>query len=251
MRTALSLALRTLAREGRSGDLAVLFLALFVAVAALTGVGFLTDRVERAMRLQANEVLGADLRLQSSEPVSDTYAGEAARRGLQRSRITYTISVILKDDATQLANVIAAGADYPLRGQVKVAMQPFGAPAAAPGIPQPGEVWPDSRLLGALNVRIGDMVSIGSTELRVARVLISRPDQGSGFVDLAPALLMNEADLPATRLIQPASRVGYVTLFAGERAAIDQFGKWLRQNKKPIERLRDIAEASPEVNNAA
>jgi putative ABC transport system permease protein len=244
VRTALSLALRTLAREGRSGDLAVLFLALFVAVAALTGVGFLTDRVERAMRMQANEVLGADLRLQSQEPASDAYAEEAMRRGLQRSRVTYTLSVILKDDATQLANVIAAGANYPLRGQVKVAAQAFGAPNPAQGIPGAGEVWPDSRLLGALNARVGDMISIGSTQLRVARVLIARPDQGSGFVDLAPTLLMNEVD-------QPASRVGYAALFAGERGALDQFGKWLRQHKKPTERLRDIAEASPEVNNAA
>src|SRR5262245_52670554 len=114
MRAALSLALRTLAREGRSGDLAVLFLALFVAVSALTGVGFLTDRVERAVRAQANEVLGADLRLQSPEPIGDTYANEATRRGLQVSRIAYTLSVILKGEATQLANLVAAGPDYPL-----------------------------------------------------------------------------------------------------------------------------------------
>lgn len=251
MRTALSLALRTLAREGRSGDLAVLFLALFVAVAALTGVGFLTDRIERAMRMQANEVLGADLRLQSQEPGSDAYAVEALRRGLQRSRVTSTLSVILKDDATQLANVIAAGAGYPLRGELQVATQAFGAPVPAEGIPGVGEVWPDSRLLGALNARIGDMIWIGSTQLRVAKVLISRPDQGSGFVDLAPTLLMNEVDLPATRLIQPASRVSYAALFAGQREAVAQFSKWLEQNKKPAERLRDIAEASPEVNNAA
>ena len=251
MRAAVSLALRTLVREGRSGDLAVLFLALFVAVAALTGVGFLTDRVERAVRVQANEVLGADLRLGASEPVSAAYAAEAVRRGLDVSHTTFTLSVILKDDATQLANLIAAGPKYPLRGQVKVSLQPFGASTAAQGIPAPGEVWPDSRLLGALNARVGDMISVGSTELRVTRVMISRPDQGSGFVDLAPTLLMNEADLPATKLIQPGSRIGYAALFAGERATVEQYAKWLAKQMKPSERLRDIAEASPEVSNAS
>ncbi len=95
------------------------------------------------------------------------------------------------------------------------------------------------------------MISIGSAELRVAQALISRPDQGSGFVDLAPALLMNEADLPATRLIQPGSRVGYAALFAGERGTVGQFSQWLMQQKRPGERLRDVAEASPEVGNAA
>jgi putative ABC transport system permease protein len=251
MRAALSLGFRTLAREGRSGDLAVLFLALFVAVAALTGVGFLVDRVDRAMRMQAGEVLGADLRLQSSDAISTAYAEEAGRRGLSRSHVTYMLSVVLKGDHTQLANVNAVATNYPLRGQVRVATQPFGTPTTTDEIPAPGETWPDSRVLAALDARIGDMISVGSAELRVTRALISRPDQGSGFVDLAPALLMNEADLPATQLIQPGSRVGYAALFAGERSDIADFSKWLVQQKKSGERLRDIAEASPEVGNAA
>ena len=47
------LGLRLLAREWRSGELGVLLLALAVAVAALSGVGLLVDRVNRAMLLQA------------------------------------------------------------------------------------------------------------------------------------------------------------------------------------------------------
>jgi len=62
MSRAFSLAMRTLAREWRSGELGVLLLALVIAVAALTGVGFLTGRVGAAVDLQAAEVLAADLR---------------------------------------------------------------------------------------------------------------------------------------------------------------------------------------------
>jgi predicted lysophospholipase L1 biosynthesis ABC-type transport system permease subunit len=36
-----------------------------VAVAALTGVGFLVNRIGQAVDLQATEVLAADLRLES------------------------------------------------------------------------------------------------------------------------------------------------------------------------------------------
>ena len=60
---ALSLALRSLGREWRSGELGVLLLALTVAVAALTGVGFLVSRISTAVALQASEVLAADIRL--------------------------------------------------------------------------------------------------------------------------------------------------------------------------------------------
>src|SRR5256886_491885 len=61
---------------------------------------------------------------------------------------------------------------------------------------------------------------------------------------------MNAADLPATRLIQPGSRVSYGALFAGERTRIDAFKAWLIAHKGPGERLRDITEASPQIRNA-
>jgi putative ABC transport system permease protein len=249
-RAAVLLGLRSLGREWRSGDLAVLFIALFVAVAALTGVGFLVDRIDRAMQLQASEVLAADLRLTSPDQISTTYETEADRRNLLHARAAQLISVVLKDEATQLTNVHVVTAGYPLRGTVRVSDRPFGAPQAAQGVPAPGECWPDSRVLAALGAQVGDVVNVGAAPLRVTRVLISRPDQGSGFVDLAPSLLMNEADLPATQLIQPGSRVRYAALFAGDRRAADSFSLWLQKNKKPAERLGDIATISPEVGSA-
>ena len=138
MRTALLLGLRTLGREWRSGDLAVLFLALFVAVAALTGVGFLVDRIDRAMQVQATEVLAADLRLVSPEPVRESYDAEARQRGLATARVVTTLSVVLKGDLTQLANVHAATAGYPLRGKLRVADQAFGTAYLESAIPAPG-----------------------------------------------------------------------------------------------------------------
>lgn len=251
MRGALILGLRILAREWRSGELAVLFLALLVAVASLTGVGFLVDRVDHAMQLQASEVLGADLRMESARPINERYGVEAARRGLASARVATTLSVVLKGDATQLTNVHAVSAGYPLRGKVRVAAVPFGAPRIAADTPGPGEIWPDSRVLSALNARVGDLVTVGARDFRVTRVLISRPDQGSGFVDLSPSLLLNDADLAATQLIQPGSRARYAVLFAGDRESAATFGEWLGQNKSPAEQLRDIAQASPEVNSAS
>ncbi|MEP7312399.1 MAG: FtsX-like permease family protein [Pseudomonadota bacterium] len=242
---------RILLREWRSGELGVLFLALVVAVAALTGVGFLVDRVNRAVQLQASEVLGADLRLQSPRVISRRYLDEAAKRGLTTTQTTATLSVVLNGDATQLTNIYAVTARYPLRGVVRVATTAFGLPEPASGIPARGEVWPDSRLVAALGAQIGSQLSIGSAQFRVGRVLISRPDQGSGFVDLASSLLMNAADLPATGLILPGSRVSNAMLFAGNPTQSAAFGRWLRDNKTDGERLRDLAEASPEVGNAS
>jgi putative ABC transport system permease protein len=247
---ALRLGLRTLAREWRSGELGVLLLALTVAVAALTGVGFLVSRISAAVALQASEVLAADIRLSSPQPLAQNYFTEAARRGLSTTRSTNLLSVVFNGDASRLTNVAAVAQGYPLRGRVLVGEEPFAKGSPAQGIPWPGEVWPDSRLLAALGAHVGTSLSIGAATFRVSRVLISRPDQGGTFADLAPSLLMNAADLPATSLIQPGSRVSYAGLFAGERSRIDEFKQWLAAHKRPAERLRDISDASPQLKNA-
>lgn len=247
---AVRLALRTLAREWRSGELGVLLLALTVAVAALTGVGFLVGRISAAVALQASSVLAADIRLTSPRVLGDGYFAEAARRGLASARSTSLLSVVFNGDASQLTNVTAVTPGYPLRGRVLVAAEPFAPGTPAAGIPAPGEVWPASKLLAAVGGRVGSQLAIGAATFRVTRVLISRPDQGGTFAELAPSLIMNASDLPATRLIQPGSRASYAGLFAGERAAIEEFKSWLSQHKLRGERLRDITDASPQVRNA-
>lgn len=247
---ALRLALRSLGREWRSGELGVLLLALTIAVAALTGVGFLVGRIGEAVELQASEVLAADIRLGSPQPISQVYLDEAERRGLRTARSTALLSVVFHGDESQLTNIRAVTEGYPLRGTLRIADEPFGEGRPAQGIPGPGEVWPDSKLLASVGGSVGSELSIGSATFRVTRVLISRPDQGGTFADLAPSLIMNAADLPATQLIQPGSRVSYAALFAGDRDVIDDFKLWLVAHKQRGERLRDIRETSPQINNA-
>ena len=251
LRRAATLGLRLLGREWKSGELGILLVALTVAVGALTGVGFLTNRISQSVALQANEVLAADLRLESgSAALEESYAKEARSRGLRTARSTSVLSVVFREERNQLANVRAVGEGYPLRGTVGVADQAFGVPVPLTRGPARGEVWPDSKLLAALDVKVGDSVSVGATSFRVSRVLITRPDQGGGFGELAPSMLMHADDLPSTRLLQPGSRATHALLFAGEREAIVRFKAWLEQRKQRGQRLLDVSEASPQIQNA-
>ncbi|HTV53000.1 MAG TPA: FtsX-like permease family protein, partial [Steroidobacteraceae bacterium] len=247
---ALALAFRSLMREWRSGELGVLLLALATAVAALTGVGFLVDRIGIAVDAQATEVLAADLRLGSTRPIPTAYFSEAAHRGVQTASMASLLSVVFFGDASQLADVQAVSAGYPLRGSVRVAQEPFAAGTPARGIPGPGEVWAGSKLLATLGARVGARLAIGAATFRVTQVLIARPDQSATFAELAPSLLINIEDLPSTQLVQPGSRVSYRALFAADRSRIERFKGWLLDHKRPEERLRDITEASPQIKNA-
>lgn len=246
----LLLALRSFAREWRSGELGVLLLALTTAVAALTGVGFLVNRVGIAVDRQASQVLAADLRLRSAQPIEESDFAEAARRGIATARTTSMLSVVFLRDASELSDLQAVSSGYPLRGALQVASEPFATGSPIHSIPGRGEAWPSSKLLATLGGRIGSELTIGAAKFRVTRVLISRPDQGATFTELAPSIVLNVADLPATQLIQPGSRVTYGALFAGDRDRIERFHGWLLEHERPGERLRDVADASPQIKDA-
>jgi putative ABC transport system permease protein len=243
----LRFALRNLLRDLRSGELAVLMLALLVAVGSLTAVGFFTSRVGRAVEQQAGEVLAADLRLESSRAISETYDAEARRRGLRVARLLSMPSVVFHGEESSLVALRAVGEGYPLRGRLKVTDRPFGPAHETDTIPGPGEAWADSRLLAKLGLPVGAALQVGALKVIVTRVLDYRPDQSSGFADLSSTLLINLADVAATDLVQPGSRVSRAVLFAGDPADVAAFRDVLRGSKTPGERLESVADASPQI----
>jgi putative ABC transport system permease protein len=246
----LRFALRNLWRDLKSGELSVLLLALTVAVLSLTAVGFFTSRISQGVRAQAAEVLAADLRLESPNPIAERYFSEAHARGLRTARIMIFPTAIFSGDASQLAALNAVTAGYPLRGHVRIADAPFGTARTTDRIPGRGEVWIDARIIAQLKLALGTTLRIGTATFRVTEVLDYRPDQGTGFVNLAPAALLNYDDVPSTQLIQPGSRVTYAALFAGSAGSIADFREFLVSAKAPGERLREVDESSRQLNSA-
>jgi putative ABC transport system permease protein len=247
---ALRLALLALARDGKSGELRVLMLALLVAVSALTAVGFFTNRVSRAVDQQAGEVLAADLRLRSNNPISRDYFKWAAEAGLQTAELATFPSVVFVGEESSLTAIRAVTDQYPLRGRLRVADKPFEKGVEIDAIPGKGEAWLEPRVMAQLGAQLGDRVRVGSMELTIAKVLDYRPDQGSTFVDLAPTLLMRLDDLPQTALVRTGSRISYAALFAGETTAVAQLKAQLSERKTRSERISDLEDASPQIRSA-
>ena len=243
-------ALRMLSREWRGGELGVLLLALTVAVGAISGVGFLVSRIGAAVTLQASSVLAADLRVDSAEPIAPAVFAAAARHGLRSARTVGMLSVVFSGQRSQLTDLYAVTAGYPLRGRVLTAGAPFAPGSTTRGIPPRGVVWADSRLLTALGARPGAHLTIGAATFTVGRVLITRPDQAGTFSGLVPSLLMNAADLGRTQLIEPGSRVRYSALFAGSARRVEALRAWLHLHLGAGERLRTIAQASRQIHAA-
>ena len=246
----LSLAARLLVRDWRGGETPVLLTALVVAVAAMAAVGFFTDRVAQAVRQQAGEVLAADLRVESSYPLPADYPEVAIEEGLATAQVVQFRSVLIANGLSSLSDIRWVSAGYPLRGEVRIADELAGEPRAASGVPGRGEAWAEPALLARLGLNVGDTLRIGELDARVAQTLEFRPDEGWRFMELAPTVLLNVADVEASGLIQPGSVVEYEWLFAGNERQVQSFRERLVGMMGPEEELDDIRDARPEVRSS-
>lgn len=235
-------------REFRSGEVRVLAAALALAVAAMTAVGFFTDRVAQGVQARSAEVLAADLVLRSNRPIPEARDSLAAELGLEHARTASFPSVVLAGDESALADIEGVATGYPLRGSLRVSERFDAESETVNAVPPRGEAWADPRLMARLGAEVGTTVRLGQLELVVSRLLDYRPDQGFSFAELAPTLLINYEDVAASGLVAPGSRVSYRLLLAGDAGALAAY-----RNRVELglgERLRGIEDAQPEIGNA-
>ncbi|MCM2252904.1 MAG: ABC transporter permease, partial [Ramlibacter sp.] len=227
---------RTLWRDLRAGELRLLIVAVTLAVAALTAVGFLADRLNGGLSRDARQLIGGDAVIASDNPTPQAFVERARSLGL-RSLTTLSFPTMARapdalGGASRLVALKSVGPGYPLRGNLKVSQQADAPAADTRDIPAPGQAWVDAPLLDMLGLKIGDALLLGDTQLRIARIIVVEPDRGSGFVNFAPRVMINESDLAASGLVQPASRIGYRFAVAGPDARVSAFTKWAAQELK-------------------
>jgi putative ABC transport system permease protein len=243
-------AARMAARDWRAGELRLLAAALVIAVAAVTSVGFLVDRIRIGLERDATQLLGADLVLNSDRPIGDAKRQAARAARLQVAETVTFPSMVISEadaDATTLAAVKAVSDGYPLRGRLRVALSRDGADAPAQGVPRPGTVWADAQALNTLRLNVGDRLRLGDSTFTVAGIIAVEPDRGAQFINFAPRVMLNLADLPATQLIQPGARVTYRLLAAGEPAAVRAFSASLQRGLERGQQIESLEGGRPEM----
>ena len=256
--SAVRLSWNFLLRDWRAGELRLLLIALTVAVAAISTVGFFIDRLGSALSTQATQLLGGDVVVSADNPVPPDWIAEAERRGLKTAQTVNfpSMALALPDPArpdalplNQLASVKATTAEYPLRGGLTVT-----ADIAAPGAdqvvsrgPDRGTVWVDRALLQGLGLDLGQSLQLGDQSFTVARIILVEPDRGASFINFAPRAMLSLEDLPATRLIQPGSRVTYRMMAAGDRDAVAGFETWIKSRLRAGQRIETLEAGRPEL----
>ncbi|QIL71822.1 ABC transporter permease [Diaphorobacter sp. HDW4B] len=226
--SAWALGWRTLWRDVRAGELRLLIVAVTLAVAALTSVGFFSDRLQSGLQRDALQLLGGDVVVVSDNATPDVFVREAQKLGLRgSSTMSFPTMARASDEQggeSKLVALKSVDAAYPLRGNVQTTTQTSQAGAITKDIPAAGEAWVDAPLLESLGIAVGDPLLLGDASLKISRIITLEPDRGAGFMSFAPRVLINTQDLKATGLVQPASRITYRYAVAGDvPRAVEQF----------------------------
>jgi putative ABC transport system permease protein len=245
-------------RDWRAGELRLLAAALVVAVAAIASVGFFVDRMQTALNQQARQLLGADLVIGSDGPVAEALVARATAEGLRVARTVVFPSMAIAEPvsgagsappASLLASVKAVSDGYPLRGQVRVAPAPGAPDVAATGVPSRGTVWVDPAIATGLGLAVGGTLQLGDARFRIERLIAIEPDRGTGFVNFAPRAMIVLEDLEATKLVQPASRVNWRLLVAGDAPRLAAYEAWARDALPRGARIETLESGRPELRS--
>jgi putative ABC transport system permease protein len=242
------MAWRMLRREWRAGEIRIVLLALVVATTSLVSVTALSDRLNQAFENQGSELIAADLVVELPEPPREEFIEQAGSRGIAHTLTTDFRSVVVQGDETLLTEVKAVGPDYPLRGRLRVSRG--DEEARAVNGPPPGKAWVDTQLLARLGAAVGDSVSLGRRSFDIAGIIIFEPGRGGMGFSLAPRVMINAADLDATGLVGPGSRVEYRWMLAGDAPRIDAMRGWLLRNGVAEGELEDVSNAQPRFRSA-
>ena len=252
------LAGRQVWRDFIAGELKLLLWAVVLAVGALTAVGFFADRMRSGLVRDAAQLLGGDAVVLADKPLPPEFTQAAVARGLVVGQAANFPSMAragaAQGGAAKLAAVKAVDAAYPLRGTIHVKFGETAPVQALRQAPAVGTAWIDPSLAAALALKVGDGLELGDTTLRIAGLITIEPDRGTGFAALAPRVMLNVADLAATGLVQPSSRITWrlaVGAPGGDAKVAEAFSDWAKARIKTDGlrgiRVENLASGRPEM----
>lgn len=218
-----ALALKLARRELRGGlrRFGVFLTCLALGVAAVAAVGEVAAIVDHSLRSDAKAILGGDLAVTRSHIELDEDAlnwleerGQVAH--LVRLRTMARPAAARKEGSaasdvqrSMLVELKAVEDDYPLYGQATLRSGGSG-PEFHQALQKRDTMWGavvDPRVLARLGLEVGDVLRVGTADLRITGILEHEPDKAAQFFGLGPRLFVDMRSLPETGLLVPGTVV--------------------------------------------
>ncbi|UES58984.1 FtsX-like permease family protein [Roseibium aggregatum] len=204
------LAARFAFRELRGGlkGFYIFIACIALGVAAIAGVTSVSRALTEGISREGQSILGGDLDFSLIHRQADTDQ-LAYLNGLgDLSRVATTRAMARRPETGDQALVELKAVDgpYPLYGTFELA----SGEALETALARKDGTWGavvDPSLLARLGANVGDTLSLGRATIRIADTIANEPDKLAGGMEFGPRLLISDAALPETGLIQPGSLV--------------------------------------------
>jgi putative ABC transport system permease protein len=205
----LALALRFAARDFRGGirGFGIFIACIAIGVAAITAVAAVSRGLTDGIAREGRVILGADAAFVTIQrEATDAERAWLDARG-SVSPVAYLRAMArAADGSSALTEAKAVDAAWPRHGE---------AVTSPPGLPQAFlaerdgifGALADPLLFTRLDLKVGDIITVGDTRFQLRAELQSEPDKLAGGVGFGPRLLLSEKGLRATGLLQPGSLV--------------------------------------------
>ena len=208
-RLALRLVLREVPRSLR--QFSVLIACIALGVAAIVGVISLSRALNDGLAREGRVILGADAAFTLVQRPASAAEREAITRFGAVSTATFSRAMAISDTGENaLIELKAVDNAYPVAGTLSlsngagVETKPLSALLSTDNVGVSGIVV-DPILTARLGIMLGDVIKIGEASFRITAHLMSEPDKLSGGLGFGPRVLMSEAGLAKTGLVQPGA----------------------------------------------
>lgn len=198
--------------------------ALFLVCVGLSSLLFLINSLEKNFTDTYRALLGADLRITSSQPVPDYILQHAKGQNLKVSQVTRFYSMLSSNSNLTLCSIKALESNFPLRN--------FGDVEYS--VPKPGTIGIENNAKVLLKVKNGDKVKVGNVSLIVADIPKIELDRLTSGFSFAPTAIINMVDLGKIDVLQAGSRATYYLLVAGDSKNVSSFEKYVNKHSNNL-----------------
>ena len=203
-----SLAWRDLRASGRG--LWIFFVCLLLGVALVTATAHLHRQIAGSLSADSRALFGADLEIESGEPLPAEALAWLQARGTVSTLIELRTMLRTTGGETRLVTLQTVDQHYPLYGELTLSVP--GSPQTL--LTEQGGIWGvliDPVLAQRASLNVGDRIGLGQIELEVRGLLLRQPDRSLRAEWRGAPVLLSDAGLQATGLIQAFSRQDYLT----------------------------------------
>ena len=185
---------------------------------------------------QGKDALTADSVFVSANPIPEQLLDLTQVNQLENSQLTRFSTMAFSDNGMQLVTVKAVDSAYPLRGDMVLESDSQQTSKV-----EAGELWLDERIFSQLEVKIGDIVTIGDADLEISGRIAQEPGLSFNPFQQMPSVFIHSSDIEKTGAIQPGSRVRFSLFLNGDEPTLTNIQDQIELTPSDRWRTQDTA----------